>query len=166
MIITTLGIIHFIHSPLLIIFPFIVENNTMDIIYIMYFFGIMFLYTFIDGECPISYLAKIIDDRNYTAGKDITHYPEMERILNVPYIDYYFPIMTTLYLFSLVIVILRTKIHLYWFICPLLFVFVYFLFIREIVFIHLTHFNIFQEITKYVLLFTICILSGIIILNS
>jgi hypothetical protein len=110
MIIKTIGIFHLLHSPLLILFPFVIHDFTWDILYIIYFFGIMFLYTFIDGECPISYVCKLINDKNYIAGKYVTHYPEMEYLLgNQKYIDSYFGIMTSLYLLTLSFVIFRTN---------------------------------------------------------
>lgn len=99
MILTILGFIHLFHCPLIILFPFVVKNHNLDIIYIIYFFFIMFLYTFIDGECPISYLCKTLTNVNYIAGSDITYYPEMEHMLsNKVYIEYYFTITTILYL--------------------------------------------------------------------
>jgi hypothetical protein len=63
MIITIIGLLHLIHTPLLVLFPFIVNNFTTDIFYIIYFFSIMFFYTFIDGECPISYICKVMMDK-------------------------------------------------------------------------------------------------------
>ena len=117
----------------------------------------MFLYTFIDGECPISYICKIINDRNYIAGNNITHYPEMEYLLRKQiYIDSYFGIMTCTYILTLFFVIFRTNTLSYFLIFTFAILLNYFLFIRnvfsnknKIIFI------IFQEITKYVLLFTI-----------
>lgn len=133
MIIQILGIFHLIHSPLLILLPFLIQNFTLDIIYLIYFFFIMFLYTFIDGECPISYICKIISDKNYIAGNNITYYPEMEYILsNKIYIDYYFGIMTIMYILTLFFVIFRTNIFFYTFSFPFLILFIYFLFIRNI----------------------------------
>jgi hypothetical protein len=64
MILEILGIIHIIHCPLLIIYPFIIINQKIDIYYLTYFFFICFSYTFINGECPISYVSKIIK-KNY-----------------------------------------------------------------------------------------------------
>lgn len=77
MIIAIVGLFHLIHSPLLVLFPFILNNFTSDVLYVIYFFSIMFLYTFIDGECPISYMCKIAIDKKYVAGSNISHYPEM-----------------------------------------------------------------------------------------
>jgi hypothetical protein len=114
MIVTIIGVIHFIHSPLLILFPFVIKNFILDIFYVIYFFIIMFLYTFIDGECPISYMCKLINDKNYIAGTNITYYPEMDCIIpNKTYINYYFGIMTFMYILTLFFVIFRTNIFSY-----------------------------------------------------
>jgi hypothetical protein len=163
MIVSVLGIFHLIHSPLLILFPFIIKNYTTDIFYIIYFLFIMLLYTFINGECPISYICKLTLNNKYIAGHDITYYPEMEYMfINKKYINYYFGIMTTIYIFTLFFVIFRTM----WFSYIsyiLIFTFFillnYFLFIRKFFSIKNKNvFIIFQEITKYTLLFTICFL--------
>lgn len=95
MILELLGIIHLIHCPILIAFPFIIINQKIDIFYISYFFFICLSYTFINGECPISYISRIIKK------SESIRFPEMESI--IPnylhfYIDYYF-IITTKYIF-------------------------------------------------------------------
>jgi len=95
--IAIIGLIHLFHSPLLVIFPFIFQTFTTDILYINYFFFIMFLYTFINGECPISYVCKLIMDKKYIAGSHITYYPEMECLLSKRSIVYYFGTTTLLY---------------------------------------------------------------------
>ena len=77
-----LGVFHLLHAPILTFIPFYVNNQLADIIYINYFFLIMFSYTFINGECPISYISKKIIDRDYFAGKDIEYYPEMRMFFN------------------------------------------------------------------------------------
>ena len=51
-------------------------TNEYDKEYLVYFFSIMLSYTFLNGECPISYMAKKIVDNNYVAGDNCTH-PEM-----------------------------------------------------------------------------------------
>ena len=133
MIIMILGVFHFIHSPLLILFPFIVHKFTLDILYIIYFFYIMLLYTFINGECPISYICKIINDKQYIAGSNITYYPEMEYILkNQIYINYYFGIMTFMYILSLFFVIYRTNIFSYFLLFVFLNLLVYFFLIHNV----------------------------------
>jgi hypothetical protein len=63
MIFEILGIIHIIHCPLLFIYPFIIINQKTDIYYTIYFFFICFSYTFINGECPITYVSKIIKNK-------------------------------------------------------------------------------------------------------
>jgi len=75
MIIAVIGLFHIIHSPLLVLFPFIVKKYTTDIFYIIYFFTILFLYTFIDGECPVSYVCKVMMDKKYIAGTNVAYYP-------------------------------------------------------------------------------------------
>jgi hypothetical protein len=160
MIILIIGGFHLIHSPLLILFPFFIKNHVLDIFYIIYFFAIMFLYTFIDGECPISYICKKIKDKNYIAGDNITYYPEMEYIFqNKIFIDYYFGTMTIIYILTLFFVIFRTNIFCYFLTFVFFILLIYFLLIRNIFSLKQGHFFItFQEFTKYLLLLTICFL--------
>ena len=142
MIITLIGIIHFSHAPILL-FVF-VRNYVSDIIYMNYFFGIMFLYTFLNGECPISYICKKMINATYVAGENISHYPEMTFIPE-PYIHYYFGITTTMYLLSLVNAVRRTKTY-----DVMAVLFIYFLFMHNQ---KCWAFFYFQEFTKWVLFF-------------
>jgi len=158
MIIKIAGLFHLIHTPLLIVFPFIVRNFISDILYLIYFFSIMFSYTFINGECPISYMCKVIIDNKYIAGNNITHYPEMEYILQRQTIAYYFGIMTILYIATLFIVIFRTNLFSYFLIFTFEILSIYFIFIRSQGSVKRVYFVIVQEITKYILFFTICYL--------
>ena len=139
------GLLHLLHSPLLILFPFFIKSQ--DIFYINYFFTIMFSYTFINAECPISYICKLMIDKTYIAGSDIRYYPEMEYFFNKNQVDYYFKTTTFLYIIVLVYVIFRTKTFYLFFTLAILAI--YFLMISS------KNFIIFQEITKYILLFTI-----------
>ena len=144
------GFIHLVHAPLLILFPFMVNNIKSDILYIIYFLFIMFLYTFINGECPISYMYKLSIDKNYVAGN--ISYPEMESIFHDEKITkYYFGITTTFYIASLLVVVFRTKTFSY-------LIFTNIILLIYLFFIHndIIYFELVQEITKYVLFFTIC----------
>lgn len=151
MIITIIGLFHLIHSPLLVIFPFVFNNFTSDILYINYFFFIMFLYTFVNGECPISYVCKLMIDNKYIAGSNITYYPEMERLLSQRNIVYYFGTTTLSYMVTLLIVIFRTNTLHYA-------AFTLFILLNYYYFIHNQgNLYIVQEITKYTLMLTICL---------
>jgi hypothetical protein len=124
------GIIHLLHCPCLILLPFYINNNIFNIIYIDYFLGIMFLYTFINGECPISYLYKKQKNPNYIAGSRICDYPEMLDIscFSKPsQIQLYFRTTTVLYIGSLLYVINRSNIPLIILIIPTNSIFFYFL---------------------------------------
>ena len=151
-----LGVFHLLHAPILTFIPFYVNNQLADIIYINYFFLIMFSYTFINGECPISYISKKIIDRDYFAGKDIEYYPEMRMFFNTDKdIQDYFTTTSIAYLFALLYVINRTNIPGYVFILPIGTLSYYFLFVK----VYNTkketqHFIICQEIVKYVTFFT------------
>ena len=157
MVIGIIGFLHLIHTPLLVLFPFVVQNFTSDILYLIYFFSIMFLYTFINGECPISYICKVINDKKYIAGSNITYYPEMEYVLQKRInVEYYFGIMTFLYISVLFIVIFRTNTFSYLLIFTFGILLIYYFFIRnQVSQKKRINFIIVQEITKYVLFFTI-----------
>jgi hypothetical protein len=93
----------------------------------------MFSYTLINGECPISYLSKLLLYKNYEAGQNITYYPEMMFIFpNKTYITHYFTTNTILYLFSLLHVIIRQKISLIILSIPFSTLLIYFLFVHNL----------------------------------
>lgn len=160
MIVTILGFFHLIHSPLLVLFPFIINSFVLDIFYINYFLSIMFLYTFIDGECPISYICKKINNKNYIAGSNITYYPEMKYLINnQQYINYYFGLMTIMYILTLFFVIFRTNIYSHFLAFTFFVLFNYFLIIRDYFPIKdRGFFIVFQKFTKYTLLLCIAFL--------
>jgi hypothetical protein len=153
----TLGVFHLIHCPVLIVLPFFIETATFDILYINYFFIVLFLYTFLNGDCPISYVCKKCIDDNYVAGDDITYYPEMYFLLQEKvYVSWFFTITTGFYLFSLLYVIQRSAISLFDLLFTLFILFVYFLSIRGLIFHKKDkYFLLFQSFTKLVLLITI-----------
>lgn len=72
-----IGIFHFIHAPLLIVYPLVFSSSDWDFAYIQYFFLIMYVYTFYNGECPISFYYKKRANPYYVAGSRITDYREM-----------------------------------------------------------------------------------------
>jgi hypothetical protein len=168
MIVEVIGLFHLIHSPLLVLFPFIVKNFTTDILYIIYFFTIMFLYTFIDGECPISYICKVMIDKEYIAGSNVTYYPEMEYLLQSQRtINYYFGVMTLLYIATLFFVIFRTNTFSYFLIFTFVILLNYFLFVRNCFSVkNKKFFLIVQEITKHILFLTICFFLTLLLFNS
>ena len=145
MLIKIIGFFHLLHCPCLIVYPFFYNSFISDILYINYFYFIMFLYTFIEGECPISYVCKLLIDKNYKAGTNITYYPEMVYFLENN--NSYFTITTVLYLFSLLYVFLRINLSFYISFPNLL---LYFLCIRFDYFCNKK--RIVQEITKNIML--------------
>ena len=160
MIILLLGLFHLFHCPMLIFIPFWINDSyRVDIIYILYFFLIMFIYTFLNGECPISYISKKILEPHYIAGTDITSYIEMKYIIsNDMIIQYYFGLTTILYLLTLGFVIYRANIMCFILSIPFFIIGIYFLLIRKIINTTKKRFLLFQEITKYVILLTMYIL--------
>jgi hypothetical protein len=130
MILEILGVIHIIHCPLLIIYPFIIINQKIDIFYLTYFFFICFSYTFINGECPISYVSKIIkknhclkekcdevceNERNFPEeiGENKINFPEEigENKINFPEVESILPICIYPYIYYYFII--TTKIYLF-----------------------------------------------------
>ena len=151
-----LGIIHLVHCPCLIIYPYV--TDCFDFLYIIYFFGILFSYTFINGECPISYIYKKWKNPEYIAGSQISDYPEMQVILG-KMIQIYFGTNTVLYMGSLLYVIHRSNIPLSIFIIPssslsFYFYFIYFYRVHPL-------FYIIQNMVKTILfLFMLCLIKN------
>ena len=158
-----LGIIHLLHCPCLIILPFLYKNPTFDFCYIEYFLGTLFSYTFIHGECPISYIYKKRKDPNYIAGSRIANYPEMNDIfifslLGEKVIPYYFGTTTILYLGTLIHVIHRSNIPFSLFIIPTNSLLIYFTFVYK----YPDHplFNVIQDVHKIILFFfMVCLMN-------
>ena len=135
----------------------------MDIYYITYFFFVCFSCTFINGECPITYVSRIIK-RNFPEEicENKRNFPEVESILPIclyPYIYYYFIITTKIYLFSLYIVIYRNNLYnVAYFpfsVLSIYFLFVYFFMNNRLTNNLLKYFKIYQQFTKVILLLTI-----------
>ena len=101
-----LGWIHLIHCPLLIVYPYV--SISYDILYLVYFLGMVLSYAVLKNECLISYCAKKQVDPSYVAGSKMDWYPEMYIFTkNDKWIKIYFTITTCIYLYSLYIVVLR-----------------------------------------------------------
>jgi len=129
-----LGIIHIIHYPILIAFPFIVINQKSDIYYISYFFFICFAHTFINGDYPISYVSRMLNNNKSFSENKINfpertcenkinflertcenkiNFPEMESVLPIylyPYINPYFIITSKIYFCALSFVVYRNDL--------------------------------------------------------
>jgi hypothetical protein len=149
-----IGIFHFIHSPILILFPYFVDRPDLDVIYINYFLLIIFSYTFTNGECPITYATKMILDKNYIDGDSLEYYPEMLAICPIEsYIRYYVTTMTCLYIGSLLYVIARSTVPPL--ILPFSMVCIYFISIRSKQLIEKNVFYTIQIITRFGLFFII-----------
>lgn len=152
MILCALGWFHFFHSPCLVLAPFIYKNKTFDVFYVAYFFLIMFSYTFLNGECPITYIAKRIQCDNDVLTLGRFDYPEMRYIFRVDeHVHYYFGVMTVAYIFTLIRVILRTDISLLCLVPAFLNLTFYFTFLRfqTVIFIP------FQTVTKGIMFITV-----------
>ena len=108
---SVIGVIHFLHNPLLILYPVLIRNPIFDLLYIKYFFATMFSYTFFDGECPVSFLYKRIMDSNYIAGDRIDDYDEIYMVWpNRIFVQNYLATTTGLYGCSLLYTMYRINI--------------------------------------------------------
>jgi hypothetical protein len=96
-----IGILHFLHAPLLCILPFCNAGYLFDYYYTQYSLGIILSYTFTNGECLITLVHKLLMKEYDLIGK-ITEYSDL--IAVVPsrlFIDIYVGTMTALYFASL-----------------------------------------------------------------
>ncbi len=142
-----LGIIHTIHGPLIIIFPFFHNDYILDLLYLDYFFMIIFSYTLLNQECPISFLAKYIENPNYIAGSRLNYFPEMREICS--HSTYFFMSTTTGYAFSVLYVIYRLQLPYEQISIPLMFTLYYLLFPERNRYYN--EFLLYQEIVKYIM---------------
>lgn len=106
-----IGVFHFIHAPLLIVYPFIISSTDWDFAYIQYFFLIMYVYTFYNGECPISFYYKRRANPNYVAGSRITDYDEMHSVCkDRAFVKKYIATTTSIYGCTLLYTMRRLRI--------------------------------------------------------
>jgi hypothetical protein len=155
-----IGLFHISHSFILTIYPFLVENLISDILYINYYQTIMVTYTYLNGECPISFFCKNICIDGYKAGDDVTNYLDIYIVIpNKTYANTYIVIMTTGSLFSLFNVIYRfenmdiTNV----FVIDFIFLLFYFAMVHKLVSqkIYDIYFAYVQEICKIILVLSI-----------
>ena len=116
----------------------------------------MISYTFLNGECPISFLCKKMIYPEYQAGDNIEDYVEMYQIVsNKDYVNNYIQLMTCSYLSSLLYVIHYTNVKSIIYVEFLLSC-VYFLLTRKAFHHHIQdHFLHVQELYKISLFVTI-----------
>jgi hypothetical protein len=93
---------HWTHGPFLIILPLYLQNNKYKIIYIKYAYFILFSYTFTDGECPITYSYKKINNNSYIAGSNITDLADLYLLQIHPYyINIYIRLLSSIYFYHI-----------------------------------------------------------------
>ena len=102
-----IGIFHMCHLLLLTIYPYLYDY---DAEYVNYYVWILLSYTYLNAECPISYLYKKIRDPSYIAGTTLTSFDDMYAIAPKEYVNLYVFIMTCLSMGSLFMVLIRMKI--------------------------------------------------------
>jgi len=101
-----IGIFHICHSFLLTIYPYVYDY---DVEYVNYYMWILLSYTYLNAECPISYVYKKIKDPLYIAGTTLTSFDDMYAIAPKEYVDIYVFIMSCLSTSSLFMVLIRLK---------------------------------------------------------
>lgn len=103
-----IGIFHMCHSFLLTIYPYVYDYD-YDVDYLNYYAWILLSYTYLNAECPISYLYKKIKDPTYIAGTTLTSFDDMYAIAPKEYVNLYVFIMTCLSMSTLFMVLIRLK---------------------------------------------------------
>ena len=101
-----IGIYHICHSFFLSIYPF---NCQDDIAFVNYYTMILLSYTYLNAECPISYIYKKMKDPSYIAGTTLTSFDDMYAIAPKEYVNMYVFVMTCLSMGNLCMVLARLK---------------------------------------------------------
>jgi hypothetical protein len=146
-----LGIFHTIHGPLLILFPFVYEKYIFDLLYLNYFFILMFSYTILNQEYPISFLAKYIENPNFIPGTRLNYFPEMAGIYSQP--TQLFMSISIGYAFSVLYVIHRLHVPYQLLLFPATSIIFYLGFPVETR--ERSDFLIYQEIVKHIMMISI-----------
>ena len=90
----------------LTIYPWLYHH---DIEYVNYYIWILLSYTYLNAECPITYLYKKIKDPLYIPGTTLTSFHDMYAIAPKEFINIYLFIMSCLSISSLLMVLIRLK---------------------------------------------------------
>jgi hypothetical protein len=93
-----IGIYHICHSFFLSIYPFICQD---DIAFVNYYTMILLSYTYLNGECPVTYLYKRLRNPEYIAGTTLTSFDDVYQIAPREYVHTYACITTGCSLYNL-----------------------------------------------------------------
>ena len=157
-----LGVFQTIHRPVLILFPFVYDNYIFDLLYLNYFFTIILSYTWLKQECPISFLAKYIENPNYILGSRLNYFPEMNGICSQP--TYFFMTTSIGYAFSILHIIQRLGIPYELMIIPTTSIVFYLGFPENKR--HRKDFLVYQEIVKHIMMISIIFTTNAIVAFS
>lgn len=83
------GIIHLLLALYISFYGMIFSKNSFDFIYILYTILISISWTFYNGECPLTYYIKKINNDNYIAGTESTDIKDMYLAFGSKEIVYY-----------------------------------------------------------------------------
>jgi hypothetical protein len=105
-----IGIIHFLHAPLLLAYPLILPTK-YDVYYIRYFFIIMFSYSLCGGENYFSFLYKKLNYPYYVVGDRIHDYDDLIAVSKDPkFVENYVFTFKCLYSNALLYVMYRMRL--------------------------------------------------------
>jgi hypothetical protein len=149
--------LHCILATILSGYAFIFKKNNFDFFYLFWSYFILLHWTFLNGECAISYYFKKQKDKNYVAGKDL-HNDEFKILLKeyVNIIKIFFIVINILLVISVYITFKRNNIPSY--------ISISFLSIYEIYFYGLYFFSnhyknenffIFQNVIRFLIILNI-----------
>jgi hypothetical protein len=78
-----LGIAHLAFSVFIGIYGFVIPKSFgLDFVYILWHFVVNIHWTFLNGECIMTYLYKKGENKDYIAGQDSTDMKDMSMVLN------------------------------------------------------------------------------------
>lgn len=77
-----IGIVHLIFSILIGVYGVIFPKNVFDFWYILWHFIVNIHWTFLNGECFLTYYFKKMQNPNYKAGDDSTEMTDMSLVFN------------------------------------------------------------------------------------
>jgi hypothetical protein len=80
-----IGLIHITCVTYTLFYPIFFNNYFYNIIYILYFYILVLLYFLLKGECIITLIYNLINNKNYKIGSDVFNFPDIKLVC--PFID-------------------------------------------------------------------------------
>jgi len=145
---------HWVGIILMSTYAFIFKKNLFDYVYLLIFYFMFLHWTFLNGECIITYASKCVSNPNYVAGEDV-HMDDLRKLIGENDTTYLIAkiIKDVFKYLSFCLVCIRNRIPEAFYLPFLLLLIIYTCTIHNTEYPYNDEsFIVFQEVTKYILI--------------